>query len=168
MQTSLQTRSLLGRRPGASSVTFRNRLIVSLLQRRESLNPISRGFTLVELMIVVAIVGILSAVALPNFLQARSAALIGSRVGEAIGFAKECAVFTVTGIGVKPNPPAGSADGGVSIDGCGGQDQPGEVTASWGKAQAAGVRCLGDTSDATSSTAVVNIAANGALECNFN
>jgi type IV pilus assembly protein PilA len=168
MQTSLQTRSILGRRPGASSVTFRNRLIVSLLQRRESLNPISRGFTLVELMIVVAIVGILSAVALPNFLQARSAALIGSRVGEAIGFAKECAVFTVTGIGVTPTPPDGGPDGGVSIDQCTGQDSPGTVTASWGSARAAGVRCLGDTSTSTDTTAVVNIAANGALDCDFN
>ena len=167
MQTSLQTRSFQGRRPGASGVAFRNRLVVSLLRRRESLDPLSRGFTLVELMIVVAIVGILSAVALPNFLQARSAALIGSRVGEAVGFAKECAVFTVTGIGAKPSTATGGTDGGVSITGCTGQDQAGAVVASWGSARAAGVRCLDKTSTTGNSTATVSISTSGSLSCSF-
>ena len=51
------------------------------------------AFTLVELMIVVAIIGLLSAVALPQFLNARSRADAKSKVGEAVGLAKECAVF---------------------------------------------------------------------------
>ena len=34
----------------------------------------SRGFTLVEIMIVVAIIGLLAAIAVPNFVQARNAA----------------------------------------------------------------------------------------------
>ena len=167
MQTSLQTRSILGRRPGASSATFRNRLIVSLLQRRESLNPISRGFTLVELMIVVAIVGILSAVALPNYLQARSAALIGSRVGEAVGFAKECAVRTVTGIGATPSGSSSTNDGGVAILGCTGQGATGSATATWGNARADGVRCLSATSANNNTKAVISIDASGTLTCSF-
>jgi len=51
------------------------------------------AFTLVELMIVVAIIGLLSAVALPQFLNARSRADAKTKVGEAVGLAKECATF---------------------------------------------------------------------------
>jgi type IV pilus assembly protein PilA len=51
------------------------------------------GFTLVELMITVAIIGLLSAVAIPQFLNARERADARAKVGELVGIAKECAVF---------------------------------------------------------------------------
>jgi type IV pilus assembly protein PilA len=164
MHTSPRSRPLRG-----SSAAFGNHLVVSLLRRRQALDPQARGFTLVELMIVVAIVGILSAVALPNYLQARSAALIGSRVGEAMGFAKECAVFTVTGIGATPTPPAVDANnGGVTVtSGCTGQGVAGVITATWGTASAAGVRCLDKTSALGNKQAAISISAQGALTCAF-
>ena len=42
---------------------------LALLNRKKGRNLLEKGFTLVELMIVIVIVGVLSAVALPNFLS---------------------------------------------------------------------------------------------------
>jgi type IV pilus assembly protein PilA len=55
----------------------------------------SKGFTLVELMVVIVIVAILSAVALPKFLGVKDKAKLNTQLGEAAGLAKECSAAII-------------------------------------------------------------------------
>ncbi|WP_250398681.1 prepilin-type N-terminal cleavage/methylation domain-containing protein [Synechococcus sp. MU1648] len=54
--------------------SLKSKLQLTLLNRKKARNLLEKGFTLVELMIVVVIVGVLSSVALPNFLAQTSKA----------------------------------------------------------------------------------------------
>lgn len=127
------------------------------------------AFTLAELMIVVAILGILVVVAIPTYQQARSAALIGSLVGELVGYAKACALINASGVGDTPTPPPVTAErGGVQVtEGCSGEGQGARLEASWGEARAKGIPCYTSRSLITSRKAKIEITANSVLSCVF-
>ena len=54
--------------------SLNSKLRLAILNRKKGRNLLEKGFTLVELMIVIVIVGILSSVALPSFLNQRGKA----------------------------------------------------------------------------------------------
>merc|ERR1712176_817978 len=64
--------------------TLNSRLQLAMLNRKKNRNLLQKGFTLVELMVVVVIVGILSGVALPSFLGQASKAK-GTECTTAVG-----------------------------------------------------------------------------------
>ena len=124
----------------------------------------SKGFTLVELMVVTAIAGVLGAVAIPRFVGARDIADAKAQVSAAIGIAKECQTWVQTrGEGMSEAPTfTGSVSG--SCD----ENTGGTLTASWTKALPAaftGINCIGTESTGGESTVSIAIDGNGDAVC---
>ena len=76
-------------------------------------NILQQGFTLVELMVVIVVVGVLSAVALPQFLGVKDRAEIGATIGENVGLAKECSAQLLID-GILPTDCTAGATGGFT------------------------------------------------------
>ena len=114
-----------------------------------------------ELMIVVAIIGLLSAVALPQFLNARNRADSKAKIGELTGLAKECATFQAE---ADSTLSWVKTPWGTSIS-CGGSAPVALSTMSsmtWATSQT--VTCMG-TSLAGKTMVTVGIANSGSISC---
>lgn len=69
----------------------------TLINAQKKRNKKANGFTLIELMVVVAIVGILSGVGLPQLLKAQDKAKDSAAIATLTNAAKECSLLLVTG-----------------------------------------------------------------------
>ena len=102
-------------------------------------NILEKGFTLIELMVVVAIVGVLSAVAVPQFLNARTEADSRVSANEAIYLAKECSTAKLADWGY-PDDYEGIADAIASMD-CNLNNDAEEITFTPQETGVAGSEC---------------------------
>ena len=150
-------------RPLPSACGDQRRARYSVFGPRRACLSVSRwsGFTLIELMIVTAIVGIIAAIALPQYRRALSTAEASSRVLETIAFGERCAVAHRSGIHAVLAQPSGGAS-----QFCNGASTRQFDSRRW-SGDATGVLCMGSPAATSHRQARLRVTVSGAITCTF-
>ena len=85
------------------SLDFENSVNDFACSKRFNRNGCNRGFTLIEVCIVIAIIGTLSAIAVPNYLKYKNNAMIAVAVTDIRMIEKQIALFAIDNTGQLPN-----------------------------------------------------------------
>ena len=138
-----------------------SKLITLNSNRKQKRTLRQKGFTLIELMVVTAVAGVLGAVAVPKFLDARKAAETKAIIAEQVGLGKECSTYLTAG---------GSASGMQTPTNCAGAGADDFTKSMSSGTMIAGVNCLdpsngGATSANTNTKVTVSVASTGAMTC---
>ena len=128
-----------------------NRLQLAMLNRKKARNALEKGFTLVELMIVVIVVGILSSVALPQFLGAKDKADLNASLGEQFALAKECSTAI---LGELPLPNNCTNTGAINNT---------FTTIAANANSATGAKCGPTTAMAANKTCIISVTPDGVM-----
>ena len=138
--------------------TLNSKLQLQLLSDIKRRHNSDKGFTLIELMVTVATLGVLAAAAFPAFSGAQARAAAGSTIGSMQAFAKECATNTIT---TNTNALTIGSDITMSAASCG--HTSGVVTvANQNKFPAdkiAGLKCGTDIASGSESTCTLTVTA---------
>lgn len=119
------------------------------------------GFTLIELMIVAAVLGIIAAIALPHYRRALATAQASSLVLETIAFGEQCAVAHRSGLHAMIAQPSGGA-----TQFCNGSSTRQFDSRRW-SGDATGVLCMGSPATTTHRQARLRVTATGVITCTF-
>jgi len=134
---------------------MRTKTQLELLRKLRHRNSAIKGFSLIELMITVVVMGLIASMAIPRFIGARDAAAGGAKIGEVVGSARQCSVYVISG-GQGSQP----TEGGVTCS----TSTANVFSGTW-SGTAAGLSCLNNTYTNGVNKASVTVATNGTMAC---